>query len=196
MLFFSPSFVSLSLLKNCSLFTSTTWSWSAEHINSSTKATSSCLTRSWSRCGRLPTTAIAAATSPPLWSSKTQTQESQSCSEQCLTLKGSFHLEQQHLISCKQMKTKWTQPLVQCTDTRFWDSSISGTCVPIWICILHFVYLEHLDISRCQLSVVIPTLTFNAISLQRNDRLSYSEVSTVWLCCWGVLEEGFKCSYL
>lgn len=70
------------------------------------RATSLCLMRSWSRCGRLPTTAIAVATSPPLWSSKMLTQESQSSSGQCLILKGSSHLGQQHLISCKIMKSK------------------------------------------------------------------------------------------
>lgn len=85
----------------CSLFTSTTWSWSAERTSLSMKATSSCLMRSWSLYGQLPTTAIAAATSPQSWSLKMLTQESQSSSEQCLTLKGSFHLEQQHHISCK-----------------------------------------------------------------------------------------------
>ena len=103
--------------KNCSLSTSITLSWSAERTNLSTKATSSCLMRSWSQCGQLPTTAIAVATSPPLWSSKMPTRESRSSSEQCPTLTESSHPEQQHRISCKHIQTKTTQPFVQCTDT-------------------------------------------------------------------------------
>lgn len=97
---------SVPLPKNVSLFTSTTWSWSAGHINLSMKATSTCLTRSWSLYGRHLTTAIVVATSPPLWSSKMVTQENQSSSEQCLILKGLFHLEQQLHISCKSVKSR------------------------------------------------------------------------------------------
>lgn len=98
------------LLCLCSLFTLTTWSWSAGHINWSMKATSSCLMRNLSQCGRLLTTAIAVATLPPLWSSRTLIQESPSSSEQCPTLKESSHPEQPHRISCKQLQTRTVQP--------------------------------------------------------------------------------------
>lgn len=47
-----------------------------------TKAISLCLTRSWSQCGLLLTTAIAVETLLPSWSSKTSTRENQSYSEQ------------------------------------------------------------------------------------------------------------------
>lgn len=152
---FSLSFVSFVSSKNCSLFTSTTWSWSAGHINLSTKATSSCLTRSWSQCGQLLTTAIAAATSPPLWSSKMLTQESQSSSEQYPTQKESFHPEQQHLISCKHIKTKTTQPFIQCKDTD-WDSGIS-TCEPLWI-----LYSEF---RLCSVHFLVPTVNCSSQSV-------------------------------
>lgn len=46
------------------------------------KAISLCLTRSWSQCGLLPTTAIAVETSLPSWSSKMSIRENQSYSGQ------------------------------------------------------------------------------------------------------------------
>lgn len=50
------------------------------HTSWFTKATSSCLMRSWWPCGRHPTTATAVETSPPSWSSRMSTGESPSCS--------------------------------------------------------------------------------------------------------------------
>lgn len=47
-----------------------------------TKAISLCLTRSWSQCGLLLTTAIAVETLLPSWSSKMSIRENQSYSEQ------------------------------------------------------------------------------------------------------------------
>lgn len=135
------------------------------------KATSSCLTRSWSLCGRLLITAIAAATSPPSWSSKTLTRESQSSSGQCLTLRESFHPGQLHLISCEHTET--TQPFVQCTDTD-WDSGIS-TCKPISIVYSAFSIYSAFPRANCQL--LFPLCAYNVIILQLKSHRHCSKVN-------------------
>lgn len=174
------SFLSTSQ-KTCSLFTSTTWSWSAGRINLSMKATSSCLTRSWSQCGRPRTTAIAAATSLPSWSSKTLTLGSRSSSEQCPTPRGSFHLERQHLTSCEHIKAQTTQPFLQCTDTD-WDSGFS-TCEPVWILYSTFsIYSAFLGANR---QLLFPLWHLMPLFCSLNHRFKYSEGS--WLDSFTVL---------
>lgn len=93
-----------------SLFTSTTWSWFAVHISWFTRATNSCLMRSWWPSGRPQTTATAAVTLPPSWSSKTWTQGSPSYSGPFLIRKGSYHLERQHPTSSEVFTVACVQP--------------------------------------------------------------------------------------
>lgn len=69
------------------------------------KATSSCSMRSWSPCGRRPTTATAAATSPLSWSSKTPPPENPSSSEPCRTRRGSSRPGPPRRTSCERAQT-------------------------------------------------------------------------------------------
>ncbi len=66
--------------------------------------------RSWWPSGRPQTTATAAVTLPPSWSSKMWTQGSPSYSGPFLIRKGSYHLERQHPTSSEVLIVACVQP--------------------------------------------------------------------------------------